>query len=123
MQLDQQVFALTVRCETEDHARSAGLDDAINMQDILDVHRPATDEIIVAQTTGDDNDLVFDEKVAKLLKRLAEKAHFHSRRIIIEDDAYTIAALSYIHNQTGNSRLTLGLCLFTFTLAGLRCRF
>ena len=93
------------------------------MQNVLDVDRPAADEIIVTQSAGNDDDFVFHQQVPELLKRLAEEAHFHARGVVIEHHADPIATLPDIHDQPRDGRLALRLCVFAFTFIGLRRRF
>ena len=93
------------------------------MQDIPGINRPGAIEIVVAETTADDDNLVLYQQMSKFLERLAEQADFDAPAAVVENDAYTVAAFAYINNQAGHSNFTTYLCRSAVARRSLGRRF
>ncbi len=89
------------------------------MLNILDVDRPAADEIVVAQAPGNHHDFVLDQQMPKFLEGLAKQADFHPRCIVIEYHADPVATLTHINDQTGHGRFAFGLAVLALAFCRL----
>ena len=123
MQSGQEVLALSVGDQAQNHAFCLLFDGAIDMQNVFSAQTPGRQEIIIAQGAADYDDFIFDQQMSILLKGLREKTYFETARVVVQNDGDAIASFSDVHNEAGNRQFAAGLRIISLAVAGLRCRF